>query len=245
TRHDLSSLLCAIHGAAPCPPEVKRQMIEWWGPVITEYYASTEGGGTVVFADEWLRKPGTVGRPFANAEIVIMDDSGERLAAGEVGTVYFRSAMGPVEYFKDPQKTAAASRSGYFTVGDVGYLDEEGYLFLCDRKTEMIISGGVNIYPAEVEAVLLAHPQVVDAAVFGIPNQEWGEEVKAVVEPKPGAQAGPQLAEEIAEFCRGRLARYKTPRSIDFVEEMPRDPSGKLYRRKLRDPYWAGQERRI
>jgi long-chain acyl-CoA synthetase len=244
-RYDLSSLQRAIHGAAPCPQDVKRRMIEWWGPVVTEYYSSTEGGGTVVFAEEWLRKPGTVGRPFEGAEILVLDESGERLSAGREGTVYFRSSMGPVEYFKDPGKTAAATRAEYFTVGDVGYLDEDGYLFLCDRRTETIISGGVNIYPAEVEAVLLAHPGVMDAAVFGIPNPEWGEEVKAVVEPSPGAVPDARLAAGIIEFCRGRLARYKTPRTIDFIEAMPRDPSGKLYRRKLRDPYWAGSERAI
>ncbi len=244
-RYDLSSLTRAVHGAAPCPPEVKRRMIEWWGPVITEYYASTEGGGTVVFAEEWLRKPGTVGRPFPDAEIVIMDDDGNRLPPGEVGVVYFRVSGEGFEYFKDPEKTAAARRGAYATVGDVGYLDRDGYLFLCDRRSEMIISGGVNIYPAEVEAVLLSHPGVRDAAVFGIPNDEWGEEVKAAIEPADGVVPDHRLAEEILQYCRGRLAGYKVPRSIDFVEAMPRDPNGKLYRRKLRDPYWAGRGRAI
>ncbi len=244
-RYDLSSLTRAVHGAAPCPPEVKRRMIEWWGPVITEYYASTEGGGTVVFAEEWLRKPGTVGRPFPDAEIVIMDDDGNRLPPGEVGVVYFRVSGEGFEYFKDPEKTAAARRGAYATVGDVGYLDRDGYLFLCDRRSEMIISGGVNIYPAEVEAVLLSHPGVRDAAVFGIPNDEWGEEVKAAIEPADGVVPDHRLAEEILQYCRGWLAGYKVPRSIDFVEAMPRDPNGKLYRRKLRDPYWAGRGRAI
>ncbi|HZU16128.1 MAG TPA: acyl-CoA synthetase [Candidatus Dormibacteraeota bacterium] len=244
-RYDLSSLTRAVHGAAPCPPEVKRRMIEWWGPVVTEYYASTEASGTVAFAEEWLSKPGTVGRPFPGAEVVIMDDDGNRLPPGEVGLVYFRVPEEGFEYFKDPEKTAAARRGAYLTVGDIGYLDRDGYLFLCDRRADVIISGGVNIYPAEVEAVLLTHPAVRDAAVIGVPNPEWGEEVKAVIEPAEGVTPGDGLAAEILEHCRGQLARYKIPRSVDFVTAMPRDPSGKLYRRKLRDRYWAGRERLI
>jgi long-chain acyl-CoA synthetase len=244
-RWDLSSLRVAAHGAAPCPPAVKRRMIEWWGPVLVEYYASTEAGGTLVFSDEWLGKPGTVGRPLGETEIVILDESGSRLPPGEVGAVCIRPSQGDFEYFKDPVKTAASHLAGFVTVGDIGYLDEDGYLFLCDRRSDVIISGGVNIYPAEVEGLLVTHPRVADAAVFGIPNEEWGEEVKAVIEPAGGAEAVDGLADEVLAFCSGRLARYKIPRSIDVVDALPRDPSGKLYRRRLRDPYWAGRERSI
>jgi long-chain acyl-CoA synthetase len=234
-----------IHGAAPCPPEVKRRMIDWWGPVLDEYYHSTEGvGGTLIFSDEWLRKPGSVGKARGDNEIVVMDDDGNVLPAGQIGTVYSTARLG-FEYFKDPEKSARARKGKYATVGDVGYLDEDGYLYLCDRKVDMIISGGVNIYPAEIEHALIGHPKVLDVAVFGIPSEEWGEEVKAVIEPSPGATAGAELAAELLEFLHGRIARYKLPRSIDFVSEMPRDPSGKLYKRKLRDPYWAGRARAI
>jgi long-chain acyl-CoA synthetase len=244
-RYDVSSLRHVIHGAAPCPPEVKRRMIDWWGPVLDEYYASTEGvGGTIIFSDEWLRKPGSVGMARGDNEIVIMSDDGALLAPGEIGTVY-STARGGFEYFKDPAKTARARSGKYSTVGDVGYLDADGYLYLCDRKVDMIISGGVNIYPAEVEHALINHPKVVDVAVFGIPSEEWGEEVKAVVEPVLGVSGGAALASELLDFLHERLARYKLPRSIDFVREMPRDPSGKLYKRKLRDPYWAGRARAI
>jgi long-chain acyl-CoA synthetase len=246
-RWDLSSLRVAAHGAAPCPPDVKRRMIEWWGPVLVEYYASTEAGGTLVFADDWLRKPGTVGRALGETEIVILDELGARLPPGEIGAVCIRSGQGDFEYFKDPEKTAASHLAGYVTVGDIGYLDEDGYLFLCDRRSDVIISGGVNIYPAEVEGVLVTHPLVGDAAVFGIPSEEWGEDVKAVIEPVAGVDAEDRegLAEAVLAFCSGRLARYKIPRSIDVVAELPRDPNGKLYRRRLRDPYWAGRERSI
>jgi long-chain acyl-CoA synthetase len=244
-RYDVSSLQLVAHGAAPCPPEVKRRMIDWLGPILVEYYAATEGGGTLAFSDEWLAKPGTVGRARGTTEILILDDDGNRLPAGQIGNVYLGNEGPRVEYFKDPAKTAAAHRGRYVTVGDIGYLDEDGYLFLCDRKTEMVISGGVNIYPAEIESVLILHPQVRDVAVFGIPNDEWGEEVKAVVEPAPGAVAGEELAADILRFCEGRMARYKIPRSIDFEATLPRDESGKLWKRKLRDPYWAGRERSI
>jgi long-chain acyl-CoA synthetase len=244
-RYDHSSLEHVIHAAAPCPVDIKRRMIEWWGPVIYEYYAATEGGGTLVTAEEWLLKPGTVGKPWPISEIVILDDDGNPLGPNEVGTVYMAINGLNFEYYHDPEKTASARRGRFFTVGDMGYLDEDGYLFLCDRKSDMIISGGANIYPAEIEAVLLTHPKVADAAVFGIPNEEWGEEVKAVIEPAPGVAPSSELAEEILEHCRARLAKFKLPRTIDFVDELPRDPNGKLYKRKLRDPYWAGRERAI
>ncbi len=244
-RHDLSSLRHMIHAAAPCPVDTKHKMIEWWGPVIDEYYAASEGGGTVVNTEEWLKKPGTVGRPWPISEIAIFDDAGDRLGAGEVGTVYMSMQAGDFEYHKDKEKTQKNRIGKFFTVGDVGYLDEDGYLFLCDRKTDMIISGGANIYPAEIENVLLSHPKVVDAAVFGIPHDDWGEEVKAVIQPVDGVGGSPELAQEILAWCEGRLAKFKTPKSIDFTEDMPRDPNGKLYKRKLRDPYWEGRERAI
>jgi long-chain acyl-CoA synthetase len=245
SRYDVSSLRHMIHAAAPCPVDVKRRMIEWWGPVIDEYYAASEGGGTLVTTEEWLKKPGTVGRPWPISEIAIFDDEGNRLGPGQIGTVYMSMQTGDFEYHKDRSKTESNRIGSFFTVGDVGYLDEDGYLFLCDRKADMIISGGANIYPAEIENVLLAHPKVADAAVFGIPNDDWGEEVKAVIEPAPGVEPSPELASEIIAFCEGKLARFKTPKSVDFVSEMPRDPNGKLYKRKLRDPYWVGRERAI
>ncbi len=244
-QFELSSLRHMIHAAAPCPVEIKRRMLEWWGPVIFEYYAASEGGGTLVTPEEWLQYPGTVGRAWPSSEIRILDDEGNPMATGTPGTVYM--ALGPAdfEYHKDKGKTAANRRDGFFTVGDIGYLNDEGYLFLCDRKIDMIISGGVNIYPTEVESTLLTHPKIADAAVFGIPHEDWGEEVKAVVEPAPGQKAGPALAGEILAFCQANIAKYKCPRSIDFIEVMPRDPNGKLYKRKLRDPYWKGRERAI
>jgi long-chain acyl-CoA synthetase len=244
-RYDVSSVRCMVHAAAPCPVDVKRRMIEWWGPAICEYYAATEGGGTLVNAEEWLRKPGTVGRAWPGAEVKIYDDDGNELPSGEVGTVYMRLGAADFEYYKDADKTRKNRIGPFFTVGDVGTLDEDGYLFLRDRKADMIISGGANIYPAEIEAVFLSHPKVGDVAVFGIPHADWGEEVKAVVEPAAGVEAGPALAQELLAFCADKLAKFKTPKTIDFIDEMPRDPNGKLYKRKLRDPYWAGRERAI
>ncbi|MBM3692696.1 MAG: acyl-CoA synthetase [Actinobacteria bacterium] len=244
-RFDVSSLRHMVHAAAPCPPEIKRAMLEWWGPVIDEYYAASEGGGTIVFADEWLERPGTVGRAWSSSEVVILDDDGNELPAGQIGTVYMHMRTGDFEYFKDRAKTDDSRRGRFFTVGDVGYLDDDGWLFLSDRKNDMIISGGANIYPAEIESVLIMHPRVADVAVFGIPHPDWGEEVKAVVEPIDGATGDPALAADILAWAADKLAKYKTPRSIDFVAELPRDPNGKLYKRRLRDPYWEGHERAI
>jgi long-chain acyl-CoA synthetase len=244
-RYDVSCLRNVIHAAAPCPVDVKRRMLDWWGPVIYEYYAASEGGGTMVTPQEWLRYPGTVGRAWASSQVRVLDEEGKDCPVGQPGTVYMALGVADFEYHRDKAKTEANRRDGFFTVGDVGYLNEEGYLFLCDRKIDMIISGGVNIYPSEVEAVLLTHPKVADVAVFGIPNEEWGEEVKAVIEPAPGVQPGPELAQEILTFCLQKAAKYKCPKSIDFIDVMPRDPNGKLYKRKLRDPYWKGRERAI
>lgn len=244
-RYDVSSLRTVVHAAAPCPVDIKRRMLEWWGPVIYEYYAATEGGGTLVTPEEWLERPGTVGRAWPNSEVRVFDDEGDELPPNEPGTVYLRMGDAEFEYYKDEEKTREARLEGYFTVGDVGYLDEDGYLFLHDRKSDMIISGGVNIYPAEIESVLLTHPKVGDVAVFGVPHDDWGEEIKAVVEPAAGVEPGQALTEELLAFCRERLARFKLPRSVDHVDEMPRDPNGKLYKRRLRDPYWEGRERAI
>ena len=244
-KYDLSSLRHMIHAAAPCPVDTKHKMIEWWGPVIDEYYAASEGGGTIVHTEDWLTKPGTVGKPWPISEIAIFDDEGNRLEANQIGTVYMSMQTGDFEYHKDKEKTQKNRIGKFFTVGDVGYLDDDGYLFLCDRKTDMIISGGANIYPAEIENVLLSHPKVVDAAVFGIPHDDWGEEVKAVVQPVDDVEGTPELAAELLEWCGPRLAKFKTPKSIDFTDEMPRDPNGKLYKRKLRDPYWEGRTRAI
>ena len=244
-KYDVSSLRHMVHAAAPCPPEVKRQMLAWWGPVIDEYYAASEGGGTLVFAKDWLEHPGTVGQAWPISEVVVLDDDGNEMPPGEIGTVYMHMMTGNFEYYKDKDKTDKSRQGKYFTVGDVGFLDEDGWLFLSDRKTDMIISGGANIYPAEIESELILHPKVADVAVFGIPHADWGEEVKAVVEPIDGSVGSPELEAEILAWCKDRLAKFKTPKSIDFTNEMPRDPNGKLYKRKLRDPYWEGAERAI
>jgi long-chain acyl-CoA synthetase len=244
-RYDVSSLRCMIHAAAPCPPEVKRRMLDWWGPVVTEYYAATEGGGTVINAEEWLGRPGSVGTAWPGSEVRILDDNGDDVPAGETGHIYMRMGASSFDYHKDKEKTLASRARGMFTVGDIGYLDADGYLYLCDRKSDMIISGGVNIYPAEIEAELSCHPAVADVAVFGIPHEEWGEEIKAVVQPADGRQPGPDLTAELLAFLDGRIARFKLPRTIDYVAELPRDPNGKLYKRRLRDPYWTGRARQI
>jgi long-chain acyl-CoA synthetase len=243
-RHDISSLRYAVHAAAPCPVAVKRQMLDWWGPIIHEYYAGTEDiGTTFITPEEWLAHPGSVGRPMG--EIHILDDEGDELPTGEAGTVYFDGGR-PFEYHNDPEKTASITeRHGWRTLGDVGYVDDDGYLYLTDRKAHMIISGGVNIYPQETENVLAAHPAVVDVAVIGVPDDEMGEAVKAVVQPVDGLVRDDALADELLSHCRAKLATYKCPRSVDFVDELPRDPNGKLYKRLLRERYWAGHTSRI
>jgi acyl-CoA synthetase (AMP-forming)/AMP-acid ligase II len=240
-RYDVSSLRCAIHAAAPCPVPIKEQMIDWWGPVLFEYYAGTEGNGFVQLnSAEWLAHKGSVGRPL-NCELHICDDDGNEVPVGESGTIWFGGG-GQFEYHNDPEKTAGSRHPrGWTTLGDVGYLDEDGYLYLTDRKHFMIISGGVNIYPQEAENVLITHPAVVDVAVFGVPNEEFGEEVKAVVQPRDMAEAGAELAYELMVYCRERLSHIKCPRSIDFRAELPRHPTGKLYKRLLKDEYWSAR----
>jgi len=246
-KYDVSSLRYIIHGAAPCPPEVKRAMIDWVGPIINEYYAGSEGGaGFVVSSEEWLKKPGTVGKLPDPSALKILDDEGNEVKQGEAGTLYFRvSPIAPFEYYKDPAKTAAAHRGDYFTLGDVGYLDEDGYLFLTGRTAECIISGGVNIYPQEIDNELIKHPAVEDSCTIGVPNEEWGEEVKSVVTLNPGYAGSPELAADIIKFARDHLAGFKVPRSVEFVAELPRSPAGKIQRKKVREPYWAGRARQI
>jgi long-chain acyl-CoA synthetase len=242
------ALVAAIHGAAPCPPQVKWEMLDWWGPRVTEYYGGTESGFlTVITGDEWIRKPGSVGRATPLVELLIVKDDGTLAGPNEPGQIYFRSRGGAdFHYHKDPKKTADAHREpGVGTLGDIGYLDDDGYLFMSDRKIDMIISGGVNIYPAEIESVLVTHAAVQDAAVFGVPNDEFGEEVKAAVELVPGCAASDELAEELIAHCRQHLAGYKAPRSIDFEAQLPRAPTGKLMKRLLRDRYWQGTGRSI
>jgi acyl-CoA synthetase (AMP-forming)/AMP-acid ligase II len=244
-RYDVSSLQYAIHAAAPCPVHVKEQMIGWWGPVIHEYYAGTEGNGfCVIDSAQWLEHKGSVGRP-TNATVHILDEDFKELPPGEVGTIYFESDA-KYEYHNDPAKTQSAkSPQGWTTLGDVGYVDADGWLFLTDRKAFMIISGGVNIYPQETEDCLIAHPKVTDVAVIGVPNEDFGEEVKAVVQPADMADAGPALEEELLAWCRERISAIKCPRSVDFEAELPRHPTGKLYKRLLRDRYWGKKDSKI
>ncbi len=237
---DLSSLRYIWHGAAPCPVAVKQAIIEWWGPVLLEYYAATEGTGTFVDSEEWLTRPGTVGRLPTPDHIRILDDDGKERPRGETGSIYLRAPDGArFDYFKDPDKTSGSYRGDYFTLGDVGYVDDDDYLFLTDRSVDMIISGGVNIYPAEVEAELLAHSAVGDAAVIGVPDEDWGETVLAVVELREGVAATADLADELIRHCRSHLAHFKCPRRVDFVDLLPRSDNGKLYKRRIRDEYRA------
>ena len=243
-KYDVSSLRCVIHAAAPCPVDVKHQMMKWFGPIIHEYYGGTEGfAGTTIGPLEWLAHPGSVGIPMAPVHVV--GEDGQELPVGESGELYFEG--GPdFEYFKDPAKTASVYNDrGWRSLGDMGYVDENGYLYLTDRSTFMIVSGGVNIYPQEAENLLVMHPKLVDAAVFGVPNDEFGEEVKAVVQLVDGVVPGPDLEAELIAYCRARLAGYKCPRTVEFDPELPRDPNGKLYKRRIRERYWQGRASRI
>ncbi|HEY0106094.1 MAG TPA: AMP-binding protein [Rhizomicrobium sp.] len=240
SRFSAADLKSVVHSAAPCPPEVKRAMIAWWGPIVWEYYASSENHGvTMLDAEEWLCHPGSVGRPVRGVAHIVRDD-GSDAATGEIGEIYF-SGGAPFAYHGDAEKTASAHNgAGWATVGDRGYLDADGYLYLADRSNDMIISGGVNIYPREAEDALALHPFVSDVAVIGVPNKEFGEEVKALVVPRDWSQATPAAAQELIGHCRSKIAHFKCPQSVDFVTELPRLPNGKLYRRRAREVYWRG-----
>ena len=247
-RYDLSSLRIAIHAAAPCPVDIKRRMIEWWGPILFEYYSATEAmGSTMITSEEWLAHPGSVGKPF-HTTIHILDEDNRECPVGEPGVVWFEPGARTLmfEYHKDPEKTARTRDArGWASVGDIGYLDEDGYLYLTDRQAFMIIAGGVNIYPREIEDVLVLHPKVADVAVIGVPNDDLGEEVKALVQLVDDEAPSDGVAAELLEHCRGRLARVKVPRSIDFVDVLPRLPTGKIQKHKLREPYWEGHASRL
>jgi fatty-acyl-CoA synthase len=242
-RYDLSSLRVLIHAAAPCPVDVKQAMIEWLGPVVYEYYSSTEAHGmTFIDSRDWLAHPGSVGRSLLGV-LHICDDEGNGVPTGEIGTVYFERDVRPFDYHNDPVKTAEAQHpdhANWTTVGDLGYVDEDGYLYLADRKSFMIISGGVNIYPQEVESALAMHPAVFDVAVIGVPHPEMGEEVKAVVQLAPGVAGSGGLALQLIEYARDRIAHFKAPRSVEFVDSLPRTPTGKLVKNKLKEQFRSG-----
>jgi long-chain acyl-CoA synthetase len=245
-RYDLSSLEIVMHAAAPCPVPVKEQMIDWWGPIIHEYYGATEGHGfTSCTSEEWLSHRGTVGRVMLG-ELHVLDEQMQPVAKGVPGEIWFKTGS-PFVYFNDPERTAATrSPDGTLsTVGDIGFVDDDGFLYLTDRSSFMIISGGVNIYPQECENKLIVHPKVADAAVFGVPNDDLGEEVKAVVQLMPGVEPSPELEAELIAYCQAHLAKPKCPKSVDFHPELPRLPTGKLYKKPLRDRYWAGRKSRI
>jgi acyl-coenzyme A synthetase/AMP-(fatty) acid ligase len=241
--YDLSTHRVAVHAAAPCPVPVKQAMIEWWGPILMEYYAGTEGGGTLIRSEEWLEHPGSVGRHWTGGTLHILDEEGNAVSEPEVdGLVYFEGpeeAAARFRYHKDEEKTRGSYRGRLFTLGDIGHVDKDGYLYLTDRQSNMIISGGANIYPQETENLLLSHPKVDDVAVIGVPNEDMGEEVKAVVIPRPGVDPGPELERELIDFCRERIAHYKCPRTVDFSKDLPRQPTGKLYKRLIREKYWG------
>jgi long-chain acyl-CoA synthetase len=246
-KYDLSSLKFLVHGAAPCPPEVKRGMIEWLGPILFEYYAGSEGGaGFYIRSEEWLAKPGSVGKRPTLLRVKIMDEEGNELPNGTPGLIYHEAQqLNPFSYYKDEAKTKGAHRGEFFTLGDIGFFDEDDYLFLTGRSAEIIISGGVNIYPQEVDNEVIKHPAVEDVCTIGVPNKEWGEEVKSIIMLKAGYHAGDALKKEILDFVRPHLAGFKVPRSIDFVDELPRSAAGKIQRKKVREPFWEGRKVQI
>jgi fatty-acyl-CoA synthase len=248
SQFDLRSQKAVVHAAAPCPRQVKEEMLKWWGDILFEYYAGSEANGlTHITSAEWRAKPGSVGKAVMGV-IHICDDAGRELPAGEAGLIYFEMPQLTFEYHKDSAKTKSAQHPehpNWSSLGDVGYLDEDGYLFLTDRATFMIISGGVNIYPQEIEDVLIVHPKVADVAVIGVPNEEMGEEVKAVVQLAEGVAPSPDVGAELLAYARDHIAHYKCPRTIDFVDELPRLPTGKLYKRILKDRYWGNNTSRI
>jgi long-chain acyl-CoA synthetase len=245
-KYDLSSLKRINHGAAPCPPEVKRAMIEWLGPVISEYYAGSEGGaGFTVGSVEWMAKPGTVGRRPSPDAAKILNDAGAECPVGVAGTIYMKVPAAGFQYYKDEKKTDASRLGDYFTLGDIGYFDEDGYLFLTGRSAETIIAGGVNIYPQEVDNELIKHPAVEDSCTIGVPHDEYGEEVRAVIQLKAGYEPTDAVRQEILGFAAANLAKFKIPRGLDFVDELPRSAAGKILRNRVREPYWAGRARQI
>jgi long-chain acyl-CoA synthetase len=246
SRYDVSSLQRITHGAAPCPPEVKRAMIAWLGPVLFEYYAGSEGGaGFHVTSEEWRTKPGTVGRRPNPEAAKIINDAGEECPVGVAGTIYMKVPGAGFEYYKDAKKTEASRIGDYFTLGDIGYLDEDDYLFLTGRSAETIIAGGVNIYPQEIDNELIKHPAVEDSCTIGTPHDEYGEEVRAVIQLKAGVAASDALRQEILAYAVANLAKFKIPRALDFVDELPRSAAGKVLRGRVREPYWAGRARQI
>jgi acyl-coenzyme A synthetase/AMP-(fatty) acid ligase len=244
-RYDVSSLRLAVHAAAPCPIPLKEQMIDWWGEKIVEYYGGTEGGGTLIWSKDWLTHKGSVGKHWAGGKIYILDEEGNEISEpNREGAVYFEAPPDQVarfKYYKDDAKTAGSYRGNLFTIGDIGYLDADGFLYLTDRLSNMIISAGVNIYPQEAENLLVMHPKVHDVAVIGVPNEDMGEEVKAVVVPTAGVQPGAELEAELIAYCRANIAHYKCPRTVDFTDELPRTETGKMAKRKLRAQYWGGE----
>jgi long-chain acyl-CoA synthetase len=245
-KYDVSSMRWIMHGAAPCPAHVKQAMMEWFGPTLYEYYSSTEGGGVFVGPHDWLKKPGTVGKAVAGVEIKLLDAEGNPAPQGQEGLIYVKApATGRFEYYKEPAKTESSYRGDWFTLGDMGRQDAEGDLFLTGRTAELIISGGVNIYPVEIDEVLIRHESVADAAVVGAPNEDWGEEIKAVVELKPGWRPTPETAQSILDFAKENLPGFQRPRSVDFVDALPRNAAGKVLRAQVRAPYWKGRSKSI
>ncbi|MFT5101940.1 MAG: long-chain acyl-CoA synthetase [Planctomycetaceae bacterium] len=245
-QYDLSALRFLLHGAAPCPPEVKHEMIKWVGKIIWEYYGGSEGGsGVAISSLQWLEKPGSVGCSPIPEDMVIFDDDGNELGPNQTGGIYFRSPPNRFSYFNDEEKTNNTYIGDFFTLGDIGHVDEDGYLFLTGRSSECIISGGVNIYPAEIDNRLSSHPAVADSCAVGVPSDQWGEEVKSVVQLKAGFRADDAMKAALDNFARDGLAKYKCPKSFDFVTELPRLPSGKVQRKKVREPYWAGRDKSI